>query len=535
MNDALMQKLPLVQATTGVADLLDFRARSHGEKDAIISATERVTFTQLLGRAKSFGAQLKAAGVTHSDKVGIYLPNSIAFVAAFFGSIGIGAVIVPINPLLKPEEIAHILEDSETKALIVFQDFLSNAVEASKNVSSLRNIFYVASTTGGALPQLGNGVKLQELAPSSAIDNTTWPEKVSDDNEPAVIVYTSGTTGKPKGAILSHRNLLSVFPARLDLFDIGENDRCLGALPLCHIYGMTVVMIGTVGRAASLVVIPRFEPKLVLETIERDGVTILPAVPAMYSFMLAEMANNTYDVSTVRICFSGGAPLPTEAITRIEAAFNAPVIEGYALTETACVATINPLHGDRKPGSVGIAVPGVKVDIFTEDGRFLPPGEANVGEIAVNGPNLMKGYYKQLEASAEVLRNGWFLTGDLGYKDEQGYVFIVGRRKEMIIRGGANIYPKEVEDVIMRLPGVREVAVIGIPDVNMGERVKAVIAPPVQGLDEEIVRAHCTKSLADYKVPRIVEFVDALPRNSTGKVLKRLLAMSEHQDLPGKR
>src|SRR6185437_13951480 len=317
----------------------------------------------------------------------------------------------------------------------------------------------------------------------------------------------------PKGAILSHYNLLTSFPGRLDdLFGVTEEDRLLGALPMCHIFGVSVVILGSIGRACTLVILPKFEAKAMLETIERERITLTPAVPAMYQMMLYELSQPgaKFDLSSMRICWSGGAPLPVEIISAVEAKFGAPLIEGYGLTETACVSTINPLFGNRKPGSVGPAMPGVDVEIFDETGKILPFGADNVGEIAVRGCNVMLGYYNQPEATAEAVKDGWFFTGDLGFKDHDGYLWIVGRKKELIIRGGANIYPKEVEDVIAKLPGVREVAVIGVPDQFMGERVKAVIAKGDAVLDEDTVKQHCEKHLANYKVPRIVEFVPTL-------------------------
>lgn len=524
MSHDLLQFMPRIQSVTGVADLLDFRARTHGAKEAAVCGTQRLSFSQLAGRARAVGNQLRARGTKFGDRVAVYLPNSLEFVATFFGALGIGAVVVPINPLLKSDEIAHILQDSEASALIVHEALLDNALKSLQTATSLKSIIVVPTCSeSGLASKPATTISVDELCSSIAPEHSDWPIAVQPALDLAVLVYTSGTTGKPKGAMLTHQNLLSVFPSRLDMFDVGEEDKCLAALPLCHIYGLTVVMIGTISRGGTLVVIPKFEAKSTLEIIDREGVTILPAVPAMYAMMLHELANTPADTSSVRICFSGGAPLSPELIPKIETAFGAPAVEGYALTETSCVATINPLHGARKVGSVGPAVPGVQVAIFEATGTELPPGNDCIGEIAVKGPNVMTGYYKQATASAEVLKEGWFFTGDLGYKDPDGYIYIVGRQKELILRGGANIYPREVEDVIMKMQGIREAAVIGIPDELMGERVKAFIVRLENTITEDTVKDHCSEHLADYKVPRIVEFVEALPRNSTGKILKRLL------------
>lgn len=523
-NDALLDVVPRVQSVTGVANLLDYRARTHGAKEAVACAGNRVSYSQLCGRARAIGNQLRKHGVKFGDRVALFLPNGIDFVATFFAVLGVGAVVVPINPLLKADEISHILQDSEASILVVHDALANAALQTLANAPQLKSVILAGATDVGASSRIPQTVRVDELSISTAAENSDWPVSIQPETDLGVLVYTSGTTGKPKGAMLTHHNLLSVFPARLDLFDVDEHDKCLATLPLCHIYGMTVVMIGTIARGATMIVMPKFDALAALELMERERITILPAVPAMYSMLLAEIAQNSFELGAIRLCFSGGSPLSTELMPKIESAFGAPVIEGYALTETACVATINPLHGARKIGSVGPAVPGVQIALFDDSGKQVPPGPENVGEIAVKGPNVMVGYYKQPAATAEILKDGWFLTGDLGYRDNDNYVFIVGRKKELILRGGANVYPREVEDVIMQISGVREVAVIGVPDERMGERVKAlVVLDGSRQISEDDVKAHCAERLADYKVPRIVEYVDSLPRNSTGKVLKRLL------------
>jgi long-chain acyl-CoA synthetase len=523
--EAALSSIFNVQTASGIADLLAVRARVNGKKEALVSDGERLSYEQLASRAKTIAKQLKSAGLKRQDKVALYMPNHPNFVASFFAVVGLGAIVVPINPLLKADEISHILTDSQASMLIAHVSTLDQVLAASSSVSTLKNIF-VAMDTGETLTRFSNRASVQELDMTMYADSLAWPEPVKPGADLACLVYTSGTTGKPKGAMLTHYNLLSVFPARLDIFEITPDDRCLGMLPLCHIYGMTVVMMGTVAKCGTLIIQSKFDAVKTLSLIESERITLLPAVPAMYQFMLATIAAMPVkpDLSSVRICFSGAAALPVDLIEKIEETFGAPVVEGYGLTETSCVATINRIDAVRKAGSVGPPVPGVDIAIMDDAGKQLPAGPENVGEIAVGGPHIMLGYYKQFEATAEVMKGDWFLTGDLGYKDSDGYLYIVGRKKEMIIRGGVNIYPREVEEVIARLPGVREVAVIGVPDPNMGERVKALVVKADPSLSEEDIKNHCTQCLADYKVPRIVEFVDHLPRNSTGKVLKRLLS-----------
>ena len=523
MNDIMLSKLPLIQGVNGIGDLLDFRARSQGQREAIVCDGERVSYNQLKTRASAIAHHLQTIGVRSADRVAVFVPNGIDFVAAFFGTAGMDAVVVPVNPLLKPDEIAHIILDSQAKSAIVHEDLLAPALEAFTQANTIDKMLLIRGNTGDMLPALPPALKVLELDRQRAPGTSQWPVRLQTDQMPAVIIYTSGTTGKPKGAMLSHHNLLSSFPSRLEMFDVDESDRLLGMLPLCHIFGISVVILGTISKGATIVLLPKFEAPAALQLIGHEKVTLIPAVPAMYQMMLFELKQAEYDLSSVRVCWSGAAPLPVEIIGAVEEKFGAPLLEGYGLTETAAVSTINPMRGVRKVGSVGPTLPGVKTEVLDADWKILPPGPDNVGEIAVSGSNVMIGYYRQPEATAEVLRDGWFLTGDLGYKDDDGYFYIVGRKKELIIRGGSNVYPREVEDVIAKIPGVRDVAVFGIPDEFMGERVKAVVVATDPSITEDAVKAHCEKYLANYKVPRIVEFAKALPRNSTGKVLKRLL------------
>lgn len=523
MTEAIWTRLSSVHEVVGLGDVLDFRARTQGKRDAVICGGERITYEQLKSRAIAFAHHLEMLGIKAGDKVAIYLPNGPQFIPAFFGTTGLDAVVVPVNPLLRPDEIAHILEDSQASAVIAHQDLLDTALPGINQSQSIRGLLVVAEHGASSFPPLASSVKVMDFDEKKAPRSTVWPRKVRTEHMPAVIMYTSGTTGKPKGAVLSHHNLISSFPTRLHAFDVDENDRLLGMLPMCHIFGLAVNVLGTISRGACLVVLPKFEARAALQAVEAQRVTLIPAVPAMFQMMLFEMQQADFDTSSVRLCFSGAAPLPVKVINAIESRFGAPLIEGYGLTETAAAGCMNLTAGIRKPGSVGLPSSGLALEIMAEDGSKLPPGADNVGEIAMSGSNVMLGYYRQPEATAEVIKDGWFFTGDLGYKDEEGHVFIVGRKKEMIIRGGANVYPREVEEVIMKLPGVRETAVIGIPDEIMGERVKAFVVSGDPKITEDTVKQHCDQHLAHYKVPRIVEFIDALPRNSTGKVLKRLL------------
>lgn len=511
-------------ACTGLAGWFIDVAAASPEAEAVVFEDSRLTYRQLASRARAIAHQLSQLGINAGDKVGLLFPNGIDYVASFLAASGLGATVVPVNPLLKSEEIAHILRDSRAKCLIAHEGALDEVMRAKPEVPTLVNI--VVAGAGARQNRASDQSSLLELTdgqePSQAV---AWPVPVEPDRDLALIVYTSGTTGKPKGAMLTFANMLCALKATHNAFRFGPQDRFLAVLPLCHIYGLTVVMLGILCRGGTLVILEKFEAAGAVSVLERERITVLPAVPAMYQFMLMELENRRLDLSGLRVCISGAASLPVEVLAKIEQVFGAPLIEGYGLTEVSCGATFNRLEGVRKVGSVGLPFDGVEVSIVSEDGRHLPSGRDNVGEIAIKGPIVMQGYYGRPDATSECIRDGWFFTGDLAYRDEDGYLFIVGRKKELIIRGGQNIYPREVEEVIARLPQVAEVAVIGVLDRYMGERVKAVVVARANVvLTEDEVKRFCAEHLADYKVPRLVEFVEALPRNSTGKVLKRLLA-----------
>jgi len=348
-------------------------------------------------------------------------------------------------------------------------------------------------------------------------------QKIDSQSELGLIVYTSGTTGKPKGAMLTFANLqfaINTYPKRLE---ITEKDSLLAVLPLCHLYGLLVVLLGTIVQTASMVVLKEFDPVKVLDLIEKESITATPMVPTMYQFISLELEKAPRKLPSLRLGMCGGAAIPPELHKKVEQQLGVQILEGWSLTEASVISTLNPI-GKPKYGSVGPTFPGIDIGAFNDKGERLPAGEENVGELCMQGPNVMAGYYGNKAATDESIIDGWLHTGDLGYLDQDGYVFVVGRSKEMIIRGGMNIYPREIEAVILRMPEVKEVAVLGVPCQFMGERVKAcVVLREGKELSEEAVKEFCGKVMAEYKVPRIVQFLDAIPKNSTGKALKRLL------------
>lgn len=528
---------PLPELSGGVAEIMSLQAKRQPDKIAVSFQGEKITYGRLYATARNISAALYRVGIMQGDKVAVLFPNHPDFIATFFAVSGLGATVVPINPLLKAEEIQHILHDSEAKALVVHEFGAAEAAAAVNDVPGLEHLFVFAYDPKGKEVELPlaksvrsrvtvTQINCSYLPPGDVADTAFgWTRSLRREEDLAVLVYTSGTTGKPKGAMLSHHNLLTAVENAHAVLPINENDTIFAALPLCHIYGLTVVMLGTISRGGIISIIDKFEVKKALELITNDKVTVVPAVPTMFQFMAMELSRSSeFDVSSIRLCLCGGAPLPVELYDMVGKHVKAPLIEGYGLTEVSCVATANPVDGKQVRGSVGLALPGVQVAIRSEAGQFLPRGKEHVGEVAIKGENVMRGYFKRPDTTREVIRDGWFLTGDLGYLDEEGYLYIVGRAKELIIRGGQNIYPREVELVIARMPQVQDVAVVGVPDQYMGERVKAVVVVrPNMTLTEEEIKLFCADHLAEYKVPRLVEFIDVLPRNSTGKVLKRLL------------
>ncbi len=491
------------------------------QKTALFWGEQEFTYTVLHDQALAVARQLvEKFGVKPGDRVGLWLKNRPEFIPAFFGIVNAGAVVVPINNFLKPAEVIYVLADSGAEVLITDEELGGHHPELVAARPTLRMLKVEDFESGDSRRKDADGESKMENGknpPSSIRHSPSSPRKESDL---AVIIYTSGTTGHPKGAMLSHGNLLhNVESCRLVLESVHE-DRVAVLLPLFHTYMLTVGMLLPLIVGGSLVLVRSLtQPHHILKEIVQRQATILPAIPQFYR-TLAHFPGPLQ--LPFRLCVCGAAPLPVQVLRDFEAKYHIPLIEGYGLSEASPVVTKNPLHGARKAGSIGLPVPNVEVSIQDDDGRELGPGE--VGEVCVRGGNVMLGYWNNPEETARVLRAGWLLTGDIGYRDAEGYYYITDRKKDMLLVNGINVYPREIEEVIHHFPGIKEAAVIGVPDARRGEQPVAFVAMTEGAtLDEKALLRLIREKLADYKVPRHVTVLTALPRNATGKILKTAL------------
>jgi long-chain acyl-CoA synthetase len=465
----------------------------------------QVSYADLDAAAARVATLLERTGIEPGDRVGLMLPNTPAFAIAFYGIMYRGAVAVPMNPLLKAREVSFYLSNSGAKALFGSPAFADEATAGAAEV--------------GAQCWLVDDAALMELI----ADLPEHSPVERGDDDVAVILHTSGTTGKPKGAMLTHDNLSRNCEVSVrTLVESGSDDVIMGCLPLFHVFGLTCGLNGSVLAGATLTLIPRFDPRKALEVIERDAVTVFEGVPTMYSALLS-VADQAEPGATrsLRTCVSGGAALPVQVLTDFEKAFGCTVLEGYGLSESSPAAAFNHPNRPRKAGSIGTPIEGVEMRVVDLDGVEVPQGEA--GQIQIRGHNVMKGYWNLPDATRETITaDGWLNTGDVGRVDEDGYFYIVDRTKDMIIRGGYNVYPREIEEVLYEHPAVAEAAVIGIPHDSLGEEVAAAVAlKKGSAVSADELRDYVKARVAAYKYPRLVWLVDALPKGPTGKLLKR--------------
>jgi long-chain acyl-CoA synthetase len=486
-------------------------AQAYGQRPALRLGQDVLSYAELDEATARAAGLLRGLGVRPGDRVGVMLPNVPYFAFAYYGVLRAGGVVVPMNVLLKQREVAFHLGDSQAKLLVAWHDFAEPAQRG-------------ADEAGADCVIVAPGEFERVLARTEPAAEVV--DREGDDT--AVILYTSGTTGTPKGAELTHSNLKSNVNVVVRMLSVGTDDVILGALPLFHAFGQTCGLNTSISSGACLALVPRFDAGRVLETIERERVTVFEAVPTMYVALLHHPGHERFDVSQLRLCVSGGAALPVEVLRGFEAAFECTVLEGYGLSETSPVASFSQADRERKPGSIGTPVTGVEMNVVGEDRHEVAPGE--VGEIAIRGPNVMKGYWHRPDATADAIdHDGWFYTGDMARVDEDGYFFIVDRKKDMIIRGGYNIYPREIEEVFYEHPAVLEAAVIAIPHAELGEEVAAAVTlKPDAHVTADELRDYVKEQVAAYKYPRHVWFCDELPKGTTGKVLKREIRIPAH-------
>jgi long-chain acyl-CoA synthetase len=472
-----------------LAFVLDHRADVDPHGDAVADGSSSLTNDQLLRRVRSASRHLRDLGVRPGDVVALKLANRIEFVVLLFASWRIGAVVTPINPSLTDGEVDRQLDDSGARLLV----------------------------TENTTPH----ERVTTLAVGNLCQSVDWPDLPvpPDPSALALLIYTSGTTGVPKGVMLDHTNVEAMAAMGRDALELGPADRCLLILPLFHVNGIVVSVLTPLLAGASVVIAERFDPRTFFDVIERVRPTYFGAVPTIYSMLAALPDRVQPDTSSLRFGVCGAAPASAELLTRFEDRYGFPLIEGYGLSEGTCATTLNPISGPRRAGTVGIALPGQEIRILDPDGAELATGLD--GEVVVRGPNVMRGYLGRPEDTTQVIVDGWLHTGDVGHLDTDGYLTLVGRSKDMIIRGGENIYPKEIEDVLVGDQSVLEAAVIGVPDEKWGEVVVAYIQPrPDHTVDPDALKARCADNLSGYKRPTAYVVVDAIPKNAVGKLDK---------------
>jgi len=490
------------------------------QKTAIKWGEKQYTFGEVDALSNRLARALIQLGAKKGDRVCLFMQNSPEFVISHFGILKSGAVTVPLNVMYRKHELRYMLNDSGAIAVITSEANCQYIYEVIQDLKYLKIIIVVSDN-----PKVG-AHSFYRIIEGQSPDPL---ESANSEEDLAVICYTSGTTGLSKGAMLTHKNFISNISAVAALWELTEDDRLLMALPMFHIHGLGIVIHGMAYCGYSMVVLERFDAEKVLTEIQNNRCTVFMGVPTMY-IKLLETKNDSHDVSSVRLWTVGSAPMPVEAYNKFKERFGIEMLERYGMTETAPVITSNPYRGKRKSGSVGPALPGVEVSVLNDDGAFA--GFNEVGEIVVRGPNVMKGYWNKPVETEEAFAGGWFHTGDLGKIDEEGYLTIVGRKKEMIIASGFKVFPREVEEVIHTNPKVKEVAVVGLPDPVRGENVKAfiVLKDGFTATPQEM-EEFCRKSLAAFKVPRVYEFVASIPRTPSGKTLNRVLSRAKVKDL----
>ena len=520
---------------SNLSALLENSAEKYPERTAVVLGDTRLNYAQVNGAANQVANLLVSRGIVPGDKVALACANIPYFSIVYFGILKAGATVVPLNVLLKGREVAYHLDDSDAKCVFAFEGTadlpIGQAVWEGFNAAEACTEYFLITID----PTAPSPIEGTETFASAVTTQSPVFETVDvDDDDTAVILYTSGTTGQPKGAELRHRNMRDNAMSGADLFgaDAGNPDTYLCVLPLFHSFGQTVIQNGAFAFGGTVVMLPRFEAKAALGLMLKEKVTFFAGVPTMYWGLLGALDTppdgGVVDVKAIaanlRVAAAGGSALPVDIHRQFKERFGVTILEGYGLSETSPVASFSPYGHEPRVGSIGIPIPGVEMKLINEDWSEVT-GEDQIGEIAIKGHNIMKGYYQRPEATAEAIKDDWFRSGDLGKKDADGFYFIVDRSKDMIIRGGYNVYPREIEEVLMTHPAVSLIAVIGVPSDQHGEEIKAVIVKNAgDATTEQELIDWSKQQMANYKYPRSIEFRDELPMTSTGKILKRELS-----------
>jgi len=500
-------------------------AKNSAEKPAYYFMGQASTYAELDGAITKFASGLEKLGIKQGDHIALLLGNSPHFIISLYGALRLGVTVIPINPIYTADEIGYILNNGDVKAVVALDLALPLVEKVHAFLPKIEQYVFCEtkpeSLVQSEIENLSVYPKMKSFSEVVALGELTFQGPELNDDDVAIILYTSGTTGKPKGAMLTHRNLYSNAKDVADYLKMNNDDRVVTVLPMFHVFCLTVALNAPLLSGATLLIAPKFSPKEIFALIKGYEATVFAGVPTMYNFLYQFPDGHPDDLKSLRLCISGGASLPVALLKNFEQKFNVLVSEGYGLSEASPVSCFNPLDRPRKPGSIGTSILRVENKVVDELGEDVPVG--SVGELIVRGPNVMKGYYKMPEETAATIRNGWLHTGDMARMDEEGYFYIVDRKKDLIIIGGYNVYPREVEEVIYNHPDVVEVAVVGVPEPNQGEAINAYVVSKNPKLSKEQIIEYCKEHLAKYKVPTTIEFLEELPKNTTGKILRRAL------------
>ncbi|WP_404451691.1 fatty acid--CoA ligase family protein [Virgibacillus necropolis] len=504
-----------------LSNQLTHMAQKSPNKPAYVFQEKATTYMELEGAVTKFASRLRELGYKKGDHIALVVGNSPYYVIGLYGALRLGAVVIPINPLYTAHEMTYILKNGDVKAVITMDVLMEKFEAIAEQLPGVEHYISCESGKEVAFDEFSVLPKLKSFSKLVAEGSLDFDAPPLDEQETAIILYTSGTTGQPKGAMLTHKNLYSNAKDVADYLTINGDDRVIAALPMFHVFCLTVSLNAPLMNGGTILIVPTFSPQEVFRIAKEQDATVFAGVPTMYNYLLQSIAGNEDNFSGIRLCISGGSSMPVALLKQFEQAFHVKVSEGYGLSEASPVTCFNPLDRPRKPGSIGTNILNVENKVVDEFGVEVPVGE--VGELIVQGPNVMKGYYKMPEETAHALKDGWLYTGDMARMDDEGYFYIVDRKKDMIIVGGYNVYPREVEEILYAHPSVSEAAVIGTPNANTGEAVIGFVVTQDPSLKEDVLLEFCKGHLAKYKVPKEIEFLDELPKNTTGKILRKNL------------